>query len=925
MKKLIYILMFMLSCDISYATTEISTAGTNLGIGTTSIQNALSIKSTAVIGSATYTSTTAPSNGLLVEGNVGLGSLAPGTKLDVSGTVRATTFSGSAASLTSIPAANISGVIPIANLATGTPDGTKFIRDDGTLITPAGVSQWTTIGSDIYYNTGNIGVGTSSAGQHITVLQAANNVNAGIAIANAASTGSIKMWHDGTNGRISTGTTDADNIYILGAGVANVGIGTTTTAVKLTVSGAPATNSSVGFKIENRTGGNWTLGALGTASATAPSAFSLFDGSSFRMLINNSGNVGFGTTAPRSLLEVGTGKLNVLSGGNVGVGSSTPGTTLDVQGTTRTTGLQLNLAPLAGGNVLVSDSVGVGTWMPPSTLPGGAGGSGTVNSGIATFYGRYPSTGTTIDDSAVTMDDGTNVGIGTVSPKALLNINSSAAQDLFRVDDSAGSDATPFIIDQTGNVGVGSANPSAVLAVSSTVSQTLFRVDDNGTGDLSPFIIDANGNVGIGTTNTERDALLVMSGNVGIGTWVPTTALDVKGTTVTTGFQLNLAPLTGGNVLVSNSVGVGTWMPSTTLNVTATASPGGGLNAVQYSNGSSITGNEAVFSMNGTNVGIGTTNGINNKLDIRGDATVVGNIGIGTSLTTTAALSVLGGNVGVGTWVPAGLFNVNLNGLAATSTDGIILSNNTITTSGATAQLNPRVRQRGHYWSGSVDQTIDWKQEVTTGTGVGSQIFSYSDNGGAYNTVLTMTKSSNATFAGVLQGASLIAASGGNATVPITVTAPTGMTGNMQTWARNLAPLSMMNNNGNMGIGTLMAENRLSIQGPIGVGTGYNSPFLSTVGPSGGMIIEGNVGIGTMTPQAKFIVLNGNVGIGTWTAAAPLEVRGATVGSVKSASNTACTTTCGASACLLGEDTSVVGTIVACSDATADICVCLGP
>lgn len=28
--------------------------------------------------------------------------------------------------------------IPVANLATGTPDGTKFIRDDGVLITPVG-------------------------------------------------------------------------------------------------------------------------------------------------------------------------------------------------------------------------------------------------------------------------------------------------------------------------------------------------------------------------------------------------------------------------------------------------------------------------------------------------------------------------------------------------------------------------------------------------------------------------------------------------------------------------------------------------------------------------------------------------------------------------------------------------------------------
>lgn len=43
------------------------------------------------------------------------------------------TISGASNTLTNLPAANISGVIPIANLATGTPDGSKFIRDDGTL------------------------------------------------------------------------------------------------------------------------------------------------------------------------------------------------------------------------------------------------------------------------------------------------------------------------------------------------------------------------------------------------------------------------------------------------------------------------------------------------------------------------------------------------------------------------------------------------------------------------------------------------------------------------------------------------------------------------------------------------------------------------------------------------------------------------
>lgn len=39
---------------------------------------------------------------------------------------------------TGLPASRLTGVVPIANLATGTPDGTKFIRDDGVLAVPSG-------------------------------------------------------------------------------------------------------------------------------------------------------------------------------------------------------------------------------------------------------------------------------------------------------------------------------------------------------------------------------------------------------------------------------------------------------------------------------------------------------------------------------------------------------------------------------------------------------------------------------------------------------------------------------------------------------------------------------------------------------------------------------------------------------------------
>lgn len=48
------------------------------------------------------------------------------------------TISGSSNTLTNLPAAGILGIIPIANIASGTPDGTKFVADNGTLKTITG-------------------------------------------------------------------------------------------------------------------------------------------------------------------------------------------------------------------------------------------------------------------------------------------------------------------------------------------------------------------------------------------------------------------------------------------------------------------------------------------------------------------------------------------------------------------------------------------------------------------------------------------------------------------------------------------------------------------------------------------------------------------------------------------------------------------
>lgn len=283
----------------------------------------------------------------------------------------------------------------------------------------------------------------------------------------------------------------------------------------------------------------------------------------------------------------------------------------------------------------------------------------------------------TLTGNNVTLSTGTNnVGIGTdSSPDYNLEITAATGVDPFGISSTLTTSGDYFIVKSGGNTGIGSTAPGAALDVNGTVrvfgnigigtspvSNSLAILAANpqikiiSNSDSTYFTTySENGINAIGSGQTFNIAMAGSSkikidgnGNVGIGSANPGQLLDVKGTvrinvgaTNPIAFVQNASSPTfsGMSFIGSNS------------NATNTAIFGGGdANMYFQANG----GGGFQFRPNGTTP-------VAEMIDSGG------NVGIGTILTTTAGLSIMNGNVGIGTWKPGeGLEidngNVGING-----------------------------------------------------------------------------------------------------------------------------------------------------------------------------------------------------------------------------------------------------------------------
>ena len=222
-------------------------------------------------------------------------------------------------------------------------------------------------------------------------------------------------------------------------------------------------------------------------------------------------------------LTVDTNTLYVDASNNrVGIGTTSPGATLDVQSSSINPTIRATNS--GAGNAL--------------TVVGNAGVSQTLTV-TQDFY---------VDTNVFAVDTTNNrVGVNTNTPQATLDVQATSGVamrvtntgvgDSFRVEDTT-SDTTPFVIDASGNVGIGTISPQATLDVQATGSSNAMRITNTGTGnsflvedgastDNSPFVIDNNGNVGIGKTNPV--ALLDINGQTVIRGGATTDGISLAG------------------------------------------------------------------------------------------------------------------------------------------------------------------------------------------------------------------------------------------------------------------------------------------------------------------------------------------------------------------------------------------------------------